>query len=666
MHNGGRGQGLSVSRLRLLGASVAVVLSAAGAAHLQEANAQATCDPIVRTLANGDPASTDGALRVTVDGLGAFGRELGGRDAIFNPPLSRPQGGTTYASGLYLSSLDDFLVDNCSGNEQVELVSESPLTTRKTVGSLRIELTQSLAAIDRSTSALTQSYRIANLAGNTQTLTLVRHLDASLLYDGSAGDAAGAAPDGALIYQYEPDDDPAAPRTLVGIAGSFGSETVPNQWTIQPFDYRTQIIASNGIAPADHGVVDVSADPTQSQQWNAAVPAGDEVVFTTTTRFGTAPSQYILSAAKTGDGTITSAPGGILCGATCSAAFDEGTQVQLVANPDPGWTFDGWEGACSGTGACVVSMSSVRSVTAHFNPPPPTPAQSFNALPVSGVVLVREPGTGRFVPLTAPDQLSIGTQVDTTNGRIQLTSARSGGVLETSQFYEGLFTLLQAGAAALPELRLDGGDFSCLEGSFSWQATKKPIRRVWGSGKGKYRTRGRYSSATVRGTQWKTEDRCDGTLTTVDEGIVAIRDFVRQADITLRAGQSYLAEPLARGVSSAGCTLIGTPGKDTLRGTPKSDVLCGLGGDDILLGLGGNDRLYGGEGNDWLDGGLGNDLLNGGDGRDRLDGNAGRDHLIGGPGRDFMISRDGLRGNDRVTGGAGVDRCRTDLVRVCP
>jgi hypothetical protein len=221
--------------------------------------------------------------------------------------------------------------------------------------------------------------------------------------------------------------------------------------------------------------------------------------------------------------------------------------------------------------------------------------------------------------------------------------------------------------AALPELRLDGGDFSCLDGSFSWQAkSKRPVRRVWGSGKGKYRTRGRYASATVRGTQWKTEDRCDGSLITVDEGIVTVRDFGRRADVTLRAGQSYLAEPLSRGVSSAGCTLIGTPGKDTLRGTPKPDVLCGMGGNDILLAVGGNDRLYGGAGNDWLDGGAGNDLLNGGPGRDRLDGGRGRDHILGGPGRDFMISRDGRRGNDRVFGGKGVDRCRTDAVRICP
>lgn len=388
---------------------------------------------------------------------------------------------------------------------------------------------------------------------------------------------------------------------------------------------------------------------------------------TTVTRFGTPPAQHTLAVGKTGDGTLTSAPGGIVCGPVCSASYDEGTVVALAAVPDPGWTFGGWEGACSGFGACVVTMSAPRSATAHFIPPPPTPARNVNAAPVRGVVLVREPGTDRFVPLTAADQLPVGTQIDTTNGSIQLTAARAGGITDTSEFFDGLFTIQQANVTALTELQLNGGDFSCVETAFSWQAkNKKPIRRLWGSGKGKYRTRGRYSSATVRGTRWKTEDRCDGTLTLVEEGIITIRDFVRNADVVLRVGQSYLAEPLSRGASGVSCTIIGTPGKDTLRGTPKRDVLCGLGGNDVLLAMGGNDRLYGGDGNDWLDGGPGNDLLNGGAGRDRLDGNTGRDFLSGGRGRDLLITRDGWRGNDRLAGGSGRDLCRTDHVRVCP
>jgi len=60
-------------------------------------------------------------------------------------------------------------------------------------------------------------------------------------------------------------------------------------------------------------------------------------------------------------------------------------------------------------------------------------------------------------------------------------------------------------------------------------------------GDGRFRTRGRYSSATVRGTAWTAADRCDGALTTVRRGRVAVRDFKRRKNVSVRAGKSYLA-----------------------------------------------------------------------------------------------------------------------------
>ena len=62
------------------------------------------------------------------------------------------------------------------------------------------------------------------------------------------------------------------------------------------------------------------------------------------------------------------------------------------------------------------------------------------------------------------------------------------------------------------------------------------------NGRGRFRTRGRHSAATVRGTKWTTTDRCDGTLTTVARGKVAVRDFRRKKTIVVRAGKSYLAK----------------------------------------------------------------------------------------------------------------------------
>ena len=72
--------------------------------------------------------------------------------------------------------------------------------------------------------------------------------------------------------------------------------------------------------------------------------------------------------------------------------------------------------------------------------------------------------------------------------------------------------------------------------------SRRRIRGLRGrAGGGRFRARGRYSSATVRGTDWTVTDRCDGTLTMVRRGRVAVRDFKRRKNVSVRAGKSYLA-----------------------------------------------------------------------------------------------------------------------------
>ena len=70
----------------------------------------------------------------------------------------------------------------------------------------------------------------------------------------------------------------------------------------------------------------------------------------------------------TGKGTVTSSPAGISCGNTCAKAFPQGTQVNLSATPYTGSAFAGWSGACTGTGACQVTLGSAQSVAARFVP----------------------------------------------------------------------------------------------------------------------------------------------------------------------------------------------------------------------------------------------------------------------------------------------------------
>jgi Divergent InlB B-repeat domain len=68
-----------------------------------------------------------------------------------------------------------------------------------------------------------------------------------------------------------------------------------------------------------------------------------------------------------GAGAVTSAPGGIDCGANCTATYESGTAVVLTAQPSAGSAFAGWSGGgCTGTGPCTVVMDADRAVTATF------------------------------------------------------------------------------------------------------------------------------------------------------------------------------------------------------------------------------------------------------------------------------------------------------------
>ena len=74
-------------------------------------------------------------------------------------------------------------------------------------------------------------------------------------------------------------------------------------------------------------------------------------------------------------------------------------------------------------------------------------------------------------------------------------------------------------------------------------ASKRPPRALWGhDNHGRFRTRGSNAVITVRGTRWYVADRCDGTLTRVTQGSVAVRDLRRHRTIVVRAGHRYLAE----------------------------------------------------------------------------------------------------------------------------
>lgn len=87
---------------------------------------------------------------------------------------------------------------------------------------------------------------------------------------------------------------------------------------------------------------------------------------------GTSGTNFMLTVSNSGNGsgTISSFPGGIICGGgslICSGSFPSGTTVFLNPGNSTGSGFGNWSGACSGSGFCQVAMNSNQSATAVFN-----------------------------------------------------------------------------------------------------------------------------------------------------------------------------------------------------------------------------------------------------------------------------------------------------------
>jgi hypothetical protein len=72
-----------------------------------------------------------------------------------------------------------------------------------------------------------------------------------------------------------------------------------------------------------------------------------------------------VTLAGAGTGTVTSDPAGIDCGATCAAAFADGSHVALAATADPDSFFLEWTGDCAGS-TCELDLVADGAVGATF------------------------------------------------------------------------------------------------------------------------------------------------------------------------------------------------------------------------------------------------------------------------------------------------------------
>jgi endoglucanase len=115
------------------------------------------------------------------------------------------------------------------------------------------------------------------------------------------------------------------------------------------------------------------------------------LAFNVTLTGSSAPTLTVTNAGA-GFGSVTSQPSGITCGSDCSELYLTGTAVTLTPFPAVDSTFTGWSGACTGTGACTVTMSAARSVTATFD----GPGKTAGSLRWVGRVDASNPNSVRF------------------------------------------------------------------------------------------------------------------------------------------------------------------------------------------------------------------------------------------------------------------------------
>jgi len=303
------------------------------------------------------------------------------------------------------------------------------------------------------------------------------------------------------VTAVEPDEGPAAGGTPVAIAGSgftagstvsFGG-TEASDVTVQAPDMIS------AVSPAGTGIVEVQV--------------------------------------KSAGGTSATGP---------ADRFTYTSPSLVTPITTPTTTTGGTGGTGGGGGAPTLGVSSFTA----SGTPTPTLAATGDVAPVRGTVRIRLPGTSTFVPLTSLRLVPFGTVIDATHGRIAVTTMGPDGEVQVGEFFEGTFVLTQK-HNGLVVAALTGGNFavcptakerSHIARASAASSGKHTVRKLWADAHGSYSTKGNYAAGAVQGTEWLTEDRCEGTLIKVTRDKVKVTDLVNHHVSYVTAGHSLLTK----------------------------------------------------------------------------------------------------------------------------
>jgi hypothetical protein len=177
--------------------------------------------------------------------------------------------------------------------------------------------------------------------------------------------------------------------------------------------------------------------------------------------------------------------------------------------------------------------------------------ETVGAAPAGGDVKVRLPGSDEWTALSDDAPLPIGSTVDASEGLVEIAAEVVSGAEQNAVVTGAVFRVDQDVIdQGRTDLTLQGGDFARCDATASRAkaraaATRKRtksgvVRGLWAAGKGRFRTRGRYGAASVRGTRWATVDRCSSTTIKVFDGIVDVTDLITGRTVAVEAGEKHV------------------------------------------------------------------------------------------------------------------------------
>jgi hypothetical protein len=558
----------SVSRLcGALLASLALVPAAAQAAQING-------DPL--TVASGDE---DGKLGVTFTGSGLtefFGSSVDPTTGVLRPASS---------AGFVVVTVDGQGAVNRYGSRHANVTPTSaPVVTGTGVAGDPFKIVQTFQGGSPAAVDIRQEISYVNGQTEFQGRLAVGNISGTplTLRVAMGADLAGGGNDrGTGLFE------PGPPRFVAGLNGTVGAvaglaEITP--WSHYEEGQYSGVLSRADADPASAHLGD-TVDPTEvdngaAVQWDAGTVAPGasssyEVAWRFRRTFSLTPETQSLNTGDTAQfkASTTDTSGNPTAGSHIRwvVAGANNTAGDVHTASDGTATFE-FVGAGPGpdrvTAYVDVNDNGVRdegepqreATVEWTGPDAPAFAQEVNVRPVSGTVLIKLPRGAnvkgkwahaaqvRFVPLTEAKQVPIGAEMDTKRGQVALTSSKgaTGGV-QTARFYSGRFVATQSSRErGITELRMSE-PIKCTASRKGGKVVAAAVRsrKLWGKGKGRFRTRGRNSSATVRGTTWLQKDTCTTTTTSVREGVVIVKDFAKHKNVRVKKGKRYVARARA-------------------------------------------------------------------------------------------------------------------------